>query len=208
MENIAAVILAAGASTRLGQPKQFLDWNGESLLRRAVRAASAAGCAPVLVVTGAASERIMAELDGTLADIVPNPAWERGLGSSIRAGVQHLVSLARPPAAVVLLTCDQPFVNVTVITGLIHAWRENQRPMVASAYAGTRGVPALFDRSCFSDLSALRDDAGAKTLLHAFGAMVTEVPFPAGTFDIDTPHDYARAKNAAARSRAIPEEIG
>ncbi|MEP6809394.1 MAG: nucleotidyltransferase family protein [Chthoniobacterales bacterium] len=196
MENVAAVILAAGSSTRLGQPKQFLDWNGESLLRRAVGAASTAGCAPVIVVAGATPERIVAELHGTLADIVANSEWERGMGRSIRAGVQHLVSLDRSGAALVLLTCDQPFVDAAVIGALIHAWRKSQSTMVASRYAGTLGVPALFDRSCFADLLALPDKSGAKALLRARPSQVIDIPFEAGAFDIDTPNDYAQAKIA------------
>lgn len=190
MENVGAIILAAGSSTRLGQPKQFLEWNGQSLLRRAVAAATAAGCAPIIVVAGAAHARLAHELRGTSAEVVVNPEWERGLGTSIRCGVRRVLD----SPALVLLVCDQPFVDVSAIAALIAPWKANRPAMVASRYADTVGVPALFDRSCFADLLALPDDAGAKVLLRARPAEVIEVPFEAGAFDIDTPADLERAR--------------
>lgn len=193
MRNGGAVILAAGGSTRLGQPKQLLLLQGESLVRRVVRAAAEGGCTRVAVVAGSDSERIGAELAETSAQLVANPNWQRGIGSSIRAGVKHLIDSKDQPEAILLLSCDQPFVDARLISALIATWEISGKAMVASRYANTLGVPALFDRSCFEALLALPDDSGAKGLLESCASEVGEVEFEAGAFDIDTAADYERA---------------
>lgn len=190
MGDVGAIILAAGGSGRFGQPKQLLSWQGESLVRRAVRSASEAGCLHLTVVAGEARDRIEKELRETGAAVVENPEWRRGLGTSIRCGVGHLLSSHPELDAVVLLTCDQPFVDANVIQSLI-AERENSRkPIVACSYAGTLGVPALFDRTCFESLLALADDSGAKGLIEAHSADVGQIEFEKGAIDIDTPGDF------------------
>lgn len=190
MGNVGAIILAAGGSSRFGQAKQLLSWRGESLVRRAIRSASEAGCARVTVVAGEARDRIENELRGTAAVIVENPEWRRGLGTSIRCGLRHLLSSHAELDAVVLLACDQPFVDANVIQSLI-AQRENSRKLiVACSYAGTLGVPALFDRVCFEALLALADDSGAKVLIEARFADVAQIEFEKGAIDIDTPGDF------------------
>jgi molybdenum cofactor cytidylyltransferase len=189
MRNVAAVILAAGGSSRLGRPKQLLTFRGETLVRRAVRAAAEAGCDPVIVVVGDLGDAIRIELQPTSAIIVENPDWQRGLGTSIRRGLQEVVGSID---AVVLLTCDQPLVDKAVIAELIAMSEKTGKPMVASSYANTLGVPALFDRSCFADLLALPDDSGAKTLIAARPNDVAAVAFEPGALDIDTPEDFER----------------
>ncbi|HSV63392.1 MAG TPA: nucleotidyltransferase family protein, partial [Chthoniobacterales bacterium] len=161
MRNVGAVVLAAGGSSRLGRPKQLLTFGGETLVRRAVRAAAEAGCDPVIVVVGETSETsdtIRSELairDSRIASfpapgnevramIVENGEWRKGVGTSIRRGLRELPGFVD---AVVLLACDQPFIDASVVGRLIAAREEGGRPMVASSYASTLGVPALFDRS-------------------------------------------------------------
>lgn len=195
---VGAIILAAGGSARFGEPKQFLAWQGENLIRRIVRVTTAAGCAPLVVVTGAAHERIAAELRATDAAMVPNPEWERGLGTSIRAGVNHLLHSSPTCEALILLTCDQPFVDAKIIAALRARWLEKSSPMVASRYANTLGIPALFERTCFPALLRLADESGARTLLLAPSADVAEIEFEAGAIDIDTPADYERARTRDA----------
>jgi molybdenum cofactor cytidylyltransferase len=187
MRNIGAVILAAGGSSRLGQPKQLLSFGGERLVHRAVRAATEAGCAPVVVVVGASAAAIGDELRGTAALVVENPGWQRGLGTSIRCGVEQLPSHT---GAVVLLTCDQPSVQANTIASLVAEHHKTGKPMVASSYADTLGIPALFARFCFEALLALPDDSGAKSLIAANPDDVATVAFEAGAIDIDTPADY------------------
>jgi molybdenum cofactor cytidylyltransferase len=190
MGNVGAIILAAGGSGRFGRPKQLLSWQGESLVRRAVRSASEAGCVHLAVVAGEARDRIENELRETTAVIVENPEWRRGLGTSIRCGLRHLLGSHAEVDAVVLVACDQPFVDANVIRSLI-AQRENSRKrIVACSYAGTLGVPALFDRACFESLLALADDSGAKALIETDSADVAKIEFEQGALDIDTPADF------------------
>ena len=203
MRNIAAVILAAGGSSRFGRPKQLLTFRGETLVRRAVRAATEAGCDPVIVVAGAISDSIRSEIairesriattstsgDDMPATVVQNEEWQDGVGTSIRRG---LAQLPGSIDAVVLIACDQPFVDGAVVAKLIAAHEKTGRPMVASSYANTLGIPALFDHSCFPDLLALPDDSGAKTLLTSRPNDVAAVTFEPGAIDIDTPEDFAR----------------
>lgn len=184
----------------MGEPKQLLDWNGETLIRRAVRAAQESKCAPVVVVAGAASERLAAELAESGALLAMNLAWERGLGTSIRCGIARLAQ-ADDVAAVVLLGCDQPFVSAAILSALIAHWENSRAPMVASGYAQTVGIPALFDRSCFPALLALPDDSGAKAILRTRRADVAVIEFAAGAVDIDTSADYKRAQARASSSR-------
>jgi molybdenum cofactor cytidylyltransferase len=190
MRGVGAIILAAGGSTRFGQPKQLLPFQGESLVRRAVRGAVDADCVRVVVVAGDVRARIEAELRETPAVIVENPEWPRGLGTSIRCGLLHLRSCQPEPDAVVLLACDQPFADANVIKSLIAEWENSGKSIVASSYAGTLGIPALFDRSCFDDLLSLPDDSGAKALIQARSADVARIEFEKGAMDIDTPGDF------------------
>ncbi|MGI8432249.1 MAG: nucleotidyltransferase family protein [Chthoniobacterales bacterium] len=185
---IGALVLAAGGSARLGQPKQLLRFRGETLIRHAVRAAQEAGCAPLVIVAGRDQETIAQELADLPVTLVPNELWERGLGTSIRAGVAAL-----PPEveAVVILACDQPHVDATHLLNLLAERQRTDKPIVASAYAGTRGVPALFTREYFPMLLSLGDEQGAKEILRAYRDGCSEVSCAAGAIDIDTPEDYA-----------------
>jgi molybdenum cofactor cytidylyltransferase len=190
MRDVSAVILAAGGSARLGQPKQLLIFRGETLVRRAVRAATEADCAPVLVVIRESGDAIREELRETSAVIVENEDWKDGIGSSIRCGVERLANLAPQARAVVLLTCDQPSVQAETINALIAKHDESRKPIVASRYANTLGVPALFDRSCFEALLGLRGDSGAKSLIAGRPGDVGSIAFEEGAIDIDTPRDF------------------
>lgn len=182
---IGAVILAAGSSSRLGQPKQLLQYEGQTLVRRAAQAAFEAGCDPVVVVVGAEGEKVAAALRDLTVMFVPNEDWQRGMGTSIRAGVDRL----RESDAVLLLVCDQPKVDAGLLRELIAQQEQTGRSMVATSYAGTQGVPALFTQACFEQLLSLGHETGAKTLLLARPAEVAAVEFPPAAWDIDTPAD-------------------
>ena len=192
MHTIAAIILSAGGSIRLGRAKQLLSHKGQTFIRRAVQSAVGAGCAPVIVVLGAEVDGVAREIKDLPAQIAQNPDWERGLGTSIRKGVAELSRLAPRAAGVVLMVCDQPFVTSVVIAGLITAHAQTAKPIIASAYADTLGVPALFDRSYFPQLAGLPDERGAKQIISSHLGDVTRVPFPQGAIDVDTAADYER----------------
>jgi molybdenum cofactor cytidylyltransferase len=190
--SVAAVVLAAGGSTRFGKPKQFALFEGETFVRRIVAAAIEAGCAPVVVVTGEDSAQTTSELTRFTVSIAMNPGWSSGVGSSIRAGVQRAMDLETGLDASLLLSCDQPFVTAAVLAQLIQLHLTSGKPIVASAYATTLGIPALFDRSCFPDLLRLKGDSGAKGIILARPQDVAPFDFPAGEIDIDTAADYEK----------------
>jgi molybdenum cofactor cytidylyltransferase len=185
-ERIAALVLAAGGSTRMGAPKQLLRLEDRSFVRRAVEAASAAGCVPVFVVLGAGAERVREELTGLAVRVVENAAWRDGLGGSIAAGLR---ALAREDvSACLVLLADQPLVGPCELERLLEAGAEGN--LVASRVDGALGPPALFPRALFPSLAALSGDAGARSLLRARSAGVVAVDLGLRALDVDTPADY------------------
>jgi molybdenum cofactor cytidylyltransferase len=187
---VGAVILAAGSSSRMGSPKQALQYRGESLLRRAALAALGAGCRPVVVVTGANAEMSRRELEKLDVREVLNNFWETGMASSIRAGIEGLAG--ENPDAAVFMLCDQPHVTAELIYALIAAHRATGRPVVASTYGGSYGVPALFSRTLFAEMARLEGAAGAKRIIKQHAAEAHYIPFPGGEVDVDTPADFSR----------------
>src|SRR5438093_994070 len=144
MNRVAAVVLAAGGSSRMGSPKQLLGWNGESLVRRAAKMAIASRCMAVFVVVGAYAEAVAREIEDLPVTRVENPRWLDGMGSSIRVGVEA-VAAAHPPFDAVLITlADQPAVTSALLDRLISAGEKAPAGLVACEYAGTIGAPALF----------------------------------------------------------------
>jgi len=189
---VAAVVLAAGGSVRFGKPKQLAIFQDEPLVRRIVMAAKDSGCVPVVVVLGADAAQIAPVLAGLPISIAEHPNWSKGLGSSIAVGIERAVAIAADLNAAILLSCDQPFVNAVALTQFIQLHLEHGKPIVASAYARTLGIPALFDRSCFADLLQLKGDSGAKRIIFARQHDVVPFNFPAAAIDIDTIADYEK----------------
>jgi molybdenum cofactor cytidylyltransferase len=178
---IAAIVLAAGGSKRLGKPKQLVEIGGETLVDRAVRTAREAGCSPVVVVLGGGAEPVRQRCDLSCAIAVFNAAWEEGMASSIRVGV----AAANGAEGVVLMTCDQPAVTALHLRALTATGG-----LMASAYAGRRGVPAYFPAALFPKLLTLRGDAGARELL----LDAASIHLAGGELDIDTAGDVDAAK--------------
>ena len=185
---VAAVLLAAGGSTRLGEPKALLaEADGVPRVVRVARDLAAAGCAPVLVVVGAHRAVVEAALVGEAVTVVPHPGWAAGMGSSIAAGVAALDAHAEGAHAGALLMapCDMPGATAAHLAWLVEAsgagmWR------VASGYAdGARGIPAVFPRADWPGLQALAGEGGGRALLR--GAEVVVVPLHEGDHDLDTP---------------------
>ena len=191
---VAAVILAAGTSSRLGAPKQLVELNGERLLDRAVRIAVEAGCHPVMVVLGAAGTEIQTACNLAGATVVHNPDWPEGMASSIRAAVNALPSAT---GGLLLLACDQPAVTASHLESLIAAARGggDQLP-VASTYAEIKGVPAFFPGTLFHHLRQLTGDCGARSLLDSALA----VHLPNGEIDVDTAASLERGRQIVRES--------
>ena len=186
---VALLLLAAGASTRMGQPKQLLPYCGRTLLRHAAETAAATGCAPIILVTGALHDELLPEIAGLPIQTVHNSYWESGMASSIRAGLATVVA-AHPRAVLIMLT-DQPLVTPELLRQLIAQQQTTQAPIVAAAYGDTLGVPAVFDQSVFNELLQLQGTQGANRLIVGLGTAVGRVAFPNGLLDIDTPEQYA-----------------
>ena len=190
-ERVAGLILAAGASERLGRPKQLLRYRGETLIHRSARLARAAGLTPLHVVVGCRGREVAAGLGdlGPRVALVNNPDWSAGMGGSLARGIASLPDTAG--AALVLVT-DQPYLSGAVLGAILERYRSGAAPLVACRYAsGALGVPALFGRRFFPELSALSGDRGARALFKRHAASLTTVSFPSGDADIDTAADAA-----------------
>ena len=196
-ERIGVVILAAGGSSRSGQPKQLIPFRGRTLVRRIIDAACEADCSPVVVVTGSEDEKLHSELDHANVVAVQNQKWQRGIGSSIRCGIEALTNSSPDIAASVLLVCDQPAVDARVIQSLIALRETTGKSIVASSYADTLGVPALFTRSVFEELLLLDDKAGAKSIVLRSRERVASFSFPKGQIDIDSWEDWEKLDGGA-----------
>jgi len=185
----AAVVLAAGGSSRLGRPKQLVVHRGGSLLRHAIDCAQRGGCDPVLVVLGAEADRIAADLEESDVAIVINGDWRAGLASSIRAGVEAAQEQHPEPTALILIACDQPQLTAGIVRELRESVESGSNRLAACRYAGTIGVPAAFDRSLFGELRRLEGAGGAKPLLERRLDEAYFVDWPAGAIDVDRPED-------------------
>lgn len=189
-----AVILAAGASTRMGEPKQLLPLIGIPLIVRAVESALASNAWPVVVVLGAHAEKIRPLLARRPVLIADNPAWIEGMASSLRAGIATLQQFSRSLNAAVIALCDQPAFSAGIIQRLVAVQRETGRSIVAAHYNGRNGAPALFLREHFAALTTLTGEAGARELLNSAPEKIAIVDLPEMATDLDTPADYAAYK--------------
>jgi molybdenum cofactor cytidylyltransferase len=190
--SVAAIVLAAGASRRLGQPKQLLQLDGESLLARAIRMANEAGASPVIAVLGAQFDAIRASIRPVQVICAFNKQWEKGIAGSIRAGLEAADSNASDSTGALLLTCDQPRLTAAHLRALLDQFSAHgANAIVASHYAGSPGVPAVFPRSVFPDLCSLEGDRGARSLLANPQCPLIEIEFSGGEIDIDSPEDIA-----------------
>ncbi len=189
MTKLNILLLAAGASTRLGQPKQLVKMGGRTLLERACDTALTIENQGVIVVLGAHFEVIKPTIEHLPVQILVNENWQAGMGSTIACGMAQL-----PPDAdaVLLLLCDQPFVAHDLLEKLVEKWRENPSQIIASAYGGSFGPPAVFGSQYFAKLSALNGQQGAKKLMERHLERLLLVDFPKGEFDVDTEKDLKR----------------
>jgi molybdenum cofactor cytidylyltransferase len=188
---VAAVVLAAGGSARMGQPKQLLPVGGQPMVRRVAEAACGAGLGQVVVVVGAHAGAVRDALAGLLVEVVANEDWAMGMSSSLRAGLRAL----RPEIEAALLVLgDQPALTSGLLAALVTHFHETGAPIVAPVYAGRRGNPVLFHRSLFAELLAVEGDQGGRALLdrHREKVELLAVDDPAVVLDIDTRHDYAQ----------------
>jgi molybdenum cofactor cytidylyltransferase len=188
MDNIALILLAAGGSARMGSPKQLLSYRGRPLVRHAVETALASGCDPIMVVLGAHIEEIRAALDGLDVVIVENTDWQKGLGTSIRAGVSGAGIMGSDGA--VLTSIDQPLITADVLKRLVNEHEETGRPIIASEYSNDVGMPAFFTKEFFPKLTSLLPTEDCKAVILANLDLSIRIPCPEAETDLDTPGDY------------------
>lgn len=179
------MLLAAGGSTRLGRPKQLVKFEGETLLRRAARSLTDSVYFPVVVVLGAEVDASAAEIEGLPVYSVVNEHWQEGMSSSIRAGLAKLLETEPELDGALISLCDQPKISGGMLNRFAAGFSDTNSAMIAAAYAGTAGVPALFSRRLFDELSKLEGDKGARQLIRARGDVVT-IDLPEAGVDIDT----------------------
>jgi len=197
MRSVGLMILAAGGSTRLGRPKQLLEYQGRSLIVRAAQAALSSSCTPIAVVLGAYAQAIEREVCQLPVQVVENPDWRQGMGTSIKMGLHALAEAGGgkfPDTDGVMITLgDQPSVTGSLLDEMAEAF-DMYGGIIASAYCNTLGAPVIFDRAFYSELASLAPGQGAKRVIDRHPEAVHAVDFPGGVIDIDTEEDYEQLK--------------
>lgn len=188
--NCAVIILAAGRSARLGSPKQLLPYRDKTLLQHSIDAALGSNAKPIIAVLGSGMEIIEHELVRDKIFISENTSWENGMASSISCGLNALNNLAPGIESVILMVCDQPFINPGLLNDLIKKQKSSGSSIVASFYENTIGTPALFHKKHFPELASLEGDTGARSLFKKYAETLQIIPFDKGGIDIDTIENY------------------
>lgn len=187
----AAIILAAGSSSRLGRPKQLIRIAKESLVRRTVILAMEAGCSPIVVVLGWNAGQLESEIKGLDVQTARNEEWASGISSSIKCGLKRAVSLDPNCMSLLILVCDQIRLTLPILQKLLEKHHASGTAITACSYAGTKGVPAIFSQKVFPELEKLQGDEGARRIIAGYSGRVETVDFPHGDHDLDTMEDLA-----------------
>jgi molybdenum cofactor cytidylyltransferase len=194
-DRVAGVVLAAGASTRMGRNKLLIEIGGETLLHRAVRHAVEAGLDPVLVVVGHEAERAIAELGDLPCSPVANPEYARGQNTSVRAGIGAVPADA---AAAVIILADMPFVTAPMMAALVARHHATGAPLVVSEYDGVHAPPTLYSRPLFAELLAVEGERCGRHVVRQHCHEAAVVAWPAEALaDVDVPADVARVLPSA-----------
>jgi molybdenum cofactor cytidylyltransferase len=193
MEQLAILILAAGSSERLGQPKQLLPYTDKNMLHH-VASEALKITKNVVVVLGSNAEIIQEEIKDLRVQFLYNKDWKEGMSSSIRNGLSFLLKEELLIDVLIIMVSDQPFVSQSLLNEMIIKYKESKKPIIACAYKDTVGVPVLFDSTFFNDLLALQGQSGAKKIIAQNRSSTETIPFPMGYVDIDTKEDYEAFK--------------
>ncbi|MFT4759432.1 MAG: molybdenum cofactor cytidylyltransferase [Paraglaciecola sp.] len=192
ISDISILILAAGNSSRLGQPKQLVNFGGKPLICHIIEQALFVKMRSVFVVLGGNKSLILPKITHLPVTIVDNENWAKGMGSSIATGLKAIQEQNPETTGIVTLLCDQPFVSADLIHQIIQKQEETQAAIVASSYSGNAGVPAFFSQSIFKELLNLSEKGGARKIIRQHLSEIECVSFSEGIFDIDTPEDLNR----------------
>ena len=186
------LLLAAGSSSRMGQPKMILPYKDKTFLQHIIDEVKAIKDTTLLIVTGCYHTLIEQSLIQQQIPLIKNDQWQDGMGSSIQTGMAYLMQHYPAATDVFILVCDQPFISATLLQQMMAAKEHTGKGIVACTYTSTIGTPVLFDKKYFNQLLLLQGASGAKKLVQQFEADTATVNFPAGAMDIDTPEDYGK----------------
>ena len=191
MKKIGIIILAAGASRRMGQPKQLLKMTQQhTFVEHAIIAAKGTTCEQIVVVLGANAAAIQKIVASHQTSTIVNENWQAGMGTSLQKGLTFLLEQTPDLAAVIISVCDQPYLSATIFNQLIEQYRSSDAPIVSANYGQKMGVPALLDQQFFPELLALQADEGARRIIQNNLSLVATVEFAAGGIDLDTKEAY------------------
>ncbi|NML41830.1 nucleotidyltransferase family protein [Chitinophaga sp. G-6-1-13] len=194
MRRTGVVILAAGASRRLGTPKQQVRFQQQSLLQRIIHTTHQTTARPVVVVLGAFADTILPDMQDSEAAVVINPNWESGMGSSIQTGTREIIRIDNNVSDILILLCDQPFITPALLEELITTHHQQNKGITACTYSAVTGTPVVFNSKYFPALLTLTAPQGARKIIQQHPDDVTTVPFPDGIIDIDTPEDLEKLR--------------
>tara|TARA_B100000809_G_C15043536_1_gene496452 strand:+ start:75 stop:668 length:594 start_codon:yes stop_codon:yes gene_type:complete len=189
---IVTVILASGASTRMGEPKQLLSWKSSTLLNHCINEVTQANIHQTIVVLGANHKQIEPTLNNSNIKCLINKNWEKGMSNSIALVTQHLKRNNADGLFIVL--ADQQFVKKNYLNLLINKFTPNKKQIIATNYDDNIGVPAIFDKHYFEELSLLKEKKGAKKMIHHYAKNVINIIPDFDHQDIDTPEEYRTMK--------------
>ncbi|HYF70975.1 MAG TPA: nucleotidyltransferase family protein [Ohtaekwangia sp.] len=186
--HIVTIVLAAGSSSRMGTSKQLLDIKGEPMLVQTVKTVLACKTENIVVVLGSQAAHHAKLLEALPVDVIENPVWNKGIGSSIKKGLTHALTMEPNTDGVLFLVCDQPYLTGELVNAFIKY--NGSKSIFSAYYDGSPGVPALFTKKHFNEILALEDHLGAKKIIQNHLDETDFIDFSRGMIDLDTPEDY------------------
>ncbi len=190
--NTGALILAAGAASRMQQPKMLLPFGDKTILTHILDEVKAGGIHAICMVTGFYHKQILESTDTENVLTIYHANWHTGMASSIQMGISSLLHEHPDLDSMLIMVSDQPFLNTDLLVKMLQTKLLTQKGIIAASYEGVRGTPVLFDKKYFNALQQLEGDTGAKSILQQYSGDISTVDFPHGAMDIDTPEDYER----------------
>ncbi|MGB0864101.1 MAG: nucleotidyltransferase family protein [Saprospiraceae bacterium] len=192
---IAILIIAAGASRRLGQPKQLVPFRDTFLLNHIIQECQNSKVGTIYIILGANAERIEPRLPKDLS-IFYHKNWKQGMGTSIAFGMQHIDK--KDYEGVIIAVSDQPFFSSFLLKKITQKYIETNSKIIISEYEEGMGTPSFFEKTLFSELLQLKGDIGAKPIIKKYRTEIQGISFPKGNIDIDTPEDLKLLENREA----------
>jgi len=189
-KNIAILILAAGSSSRMGQPKQLLPWKDTTLLGNAIHNGTTSMAKAIYVVLGANAKSIRKEIMDSEIEVIENPDWQHGIGSSIAIGIKMLLKKDNDFDGILIMLADQPLIDKDYLNLMIISFYSQRERIIATAYKNRAGVPALFDKAYCNELADLKNDFGAKELIDQSKGKIFTINPNNKSVDIDTQSEY------------------